>query len=321
MHDVTNIGVWIGFSLFLIIALSLDTFVLHRSSRTDAPSMRTALCWTLIWIGTALIFNVLIWFFNPQKALEFFAGYLIEKSLSIDNLFAFYMIFHQFRIPAAYQQRIFSIGIWSAIILRLLLILGGTWLVTHFHWMLYLMGAFLVLTGLKMGLMHEKEKDLTETSLIHFMKRFMRITHEIHGNHFFIRKDAKLYATGLFLALVFIEISDIVFAFDSIPAIFAVTMDPFIVWSSNIFAILGLRALYFLLAGMVTRFHLLKYGIALILIFVGSKMLIEPWVHVSVLVSLSVIIGILLLFTYLSMRELACSPSKPPSTKPNKSAN
>src|SRR5579883_157512 len=322
VNDIASTWIWIGFSIFLVVALSLDTWVLHGKSRTAQPSLRASLAWTVVWISSAFIFNGLLWlyvYYNAttalanEKALEFFAGYLIEKSLSVDNLFAFYMVFHQFRIPSAYQQRIFSIGIWSAIILRLVLILGGTWLITHFHWILYILGAFLILTGIKMCLLREKEKDLADTTLIKFLKRFLRITQEIHGERFFIRKNAKWYATGLFLALIFIEISDLIFAFDSIPAIFAITTDPFIVWSSNIFAILGLRALYFILADMATRFRLLKYGIALILIFVGSKMVIEPWVHVSVLVSLGVIIGILFLFTYLSMRELTCNPSKPPS--------
>lgn len=310
MNTISNVWIWIGFSIFLVIALCIDTFALKKHARPH-ESMRASIYWTLVWITCALIFNGLLWIYlyysasvpiANQKALEFLAGYVIEKSLSVDNLFTFYMIFHQFRIPIAYQQRIFSIGIWSAIILRLLLILFGAWLVMNFHWVLYLMGAFLLLTGIKMCFAEEKEKDLAETLIIRFIKRFFRVTNEIHAHQFFIRKNLKLYGTGLLLALIFIEISDIVFALDSIPAIFAITTDPFIVWSSNIFAILGLRALYFLLAGMVNRFHMLKYGIALILVFVGSKMLIEPWIHISVLLSLGVVVGILLLFTWLSLR-------------------
>src|SRR3990167_3376384 len=229
-------------------------------------------------------------------------GYLIEKSLSVDNLFAFYMVFHQFHIPTIYQQRIFVIGVWSAIVLRLLLILFGVWLISQFHWILYLMGIFLFFTGIKMFFVEEREKDLADTWIIKLIKRFIRVTTDIQGQHFFISKNKLLYATPLFLGLIFIEISDIVFAFDSIPAIFAITPHPFIVWPSNIFAILGLRALYFLLAGMAYRLHMLKHGIALVLIFVGTKMLIAPWVEVSVLWSLSIIISILLVFTILSIK-------------------
>ena len=195
----------------------------------------------------------------------------------------------------------FSYGIWSAIFLRLLLILFGTWLVSEFHWTLYLMGAFLLLTGIRMIVIGGKDENFADRKMIKWMKRWFRITPELHGNQFFVSINGLLYVTPLLIGLIFIEISDLIFAFDSIPAIFAITTDPFIVWSSNIFAILGLRALYFLLAGMIMRFHLLKYGIALILIFVGSKMLLAPWFHLSTLTSLSIIVGILLLFISLSL--------------------
>jgi tellurite resistance protein TerC len=217
------------------------------------------------------------------------------------------MIFNQFRIPPAYQHRIFSYGIWSAIIFRLILILLGSWLVTRFHWLIYIMGIFLLLTGIKMFFASKEKNDLYSSWLYQAIKRWFRITDKFDGQKFFVRKPSHagvpvLYATPLFIALIFIEFSDLVFAFDSIPAIFAITRDPFIVWTSNIFAILGLRALYFLLSGMVTRFHLLKYGIALILVFVGLKMISEPWVHVSVEFSLGVIFIILLSFTVLSIK-------------------
>ena len=312
MPNITNIWVWLGFFVFLVTALCADTFLLDKKFARPHESARASLYWTAVWIACAFIFNFVLWLYllyttnaaiAHQKALEFLAGYLIEKSLSVDNLFAFYMVFHQFRIPVIYQQRIFAIGIFSAIFLRLILILGGVWLVTQFHWVLYLMGLFLLLTGIKMCFTEEKEKDLADTLVIKILRRFFRVTTKIEGSHFFIRKQHLLYVTPLFIGLVFIEISDIVFAFDSIPAIFAITTDPFIVWSSNIFAILGLRALYFLLANMVHRFHMVKYGVALILVFVGSKMLIEPWVHISVLLSLSVIVGILALFSGLSIWE------------------
>ncbi|OGT36951.1 MAG: hypothetical protein A3F11_09245 [Gammaproteobacteria bacterium RIFCSPHIGHO2_12_FULL_37_14] len=311
MHNVENIWMWIGFSVFLVIALTIDTVWLGKKHIGPHESIKASLYWTTAWIVCAFIFNAILWLdlyltstisFANQKSLEFLAGYLIEKSLSIDNLFAFYMVFHQFRIPADSQHRIFSLGIWSAIVLRLLLILFGVWLITHFHWILYLMGVFLFFTGIKMFFAEEQEKDLADTWTVKLIKRFIRITTEMKGQHFFIRKNKLWYATPLFLGLIFIEISDIVFAFDSIPAIFAITTDPFIVWTSNIFAILGLRALYFLLAGMAYRLHMLKHGIALVLIFVGTKMLIAPWVEVSVLWSLSIIISILLVFTILSIK-------------------
>ncbi len=312
MHNITDIKMWVGFSIFLILALTIDTFILGRKHTHSATTMKSALCWTFIWVACAFIFNGLLWlelYFTAttaianQKSLEFFAGYLIEKSLSVDNLFVFYMVFQQFRIPPQYQPRVFAIGIWSAIILRLLLILVGVWLVTRFHWILYVMGAFLLLTGIKIFFAKDEEKNLADTFLIKTLKRFFRLTDKIESHHFFIRKSGLLYATPLFLGLVFIEISDVIFAFDSIPAIFAITTDPFIVWTSNIFAILGLRALYFLLAGMAERFHLLKHGIALILVFIGTKMLIAPWLHISVFVSLVVIVAILIIFSWLSLKH------------------
>lgn len=312
MEDVANIWMWLGFAIFLVFALSVDCFILDKKHARPHQSMRAALFWTAVWIASAFVFNILLWlylYFNTTplfaktKALDFLAGYLIEKSLSVDNLFVFFMIFQHFKLPAAAQQRVFSYGIWSAIVMRLVLILIGTWLVAKFHWILYLMGVFLLLTGFKMMFAREQEKDLFETTLFKLIKRFFRVSPDMDKQQFFFYKDGLLYITPMLVALIFIEISDVIFAFDSIPAIFAITQDPFIVWTSNIFAILGLRALYFLLANVASRFHLLKYGIALILVFVGLKMVIEPWVAVSVEVSLAVIASILLLFAFLSYRE------------------
>lgn len=319
MHNVANIWMWLGFAIFLVIALYVDTVVLEKRHAGPHTSIKSALFWSMVWIICALLFNGFLWldlYFTAsitianQKSLEFFAGYLIEKSLSVDNLFAFYVVFHQFHIPHAYQHRIFAIGIWSAIVLRLILILLGVWLISNFGWVLYLMGTFLFFTGLKMFFAEEKAKDLAETLTIKIVNKFLRVSHEITSQHFFMRKNNLLYMTPLFLALIFIELSDLVFALDSIPAIFAITMDPYIVWTSNIFAILGLRALYFLLAGMAYRFHMLKHGVALILVFVGSKMLLEPWLHISVLWSLVMILSILLIFTGLSLRQKddQCTP-------------
>jgi TerC family integral membrane protein len=311
MNDIANGWFWLGFTLFVIFALSVDTFLLSNKHRPHA-SMRVALFWMSVWISCALAFNGLLWCYvnythgqivANQKAIEFFTGYLLEQSLSVDNLFAFYIVFHQFRIPKAYQQRIFSIGIWSAIVFRLIFILLGVWLLNSFHWIIYVMGAFLLVTGLKMLFWNKEEKDLAEVWFMKLVKRFFRVTHELHGQKLFIRQNAMLYATPLFLALVFIEFSDIIFAFDSIPAIFAVTTDPFIIWTSNIFAILGLRNLYFVLSGMAERLQFVKYGVALILVFIGSKMVLEPWLPISVGVSLGVIGGILLLFSCLSIMK------------------
>lgn len=309
MHNIANIWIWLGFTAFVVIALSIDTFYLDKKRGAQVP-MRVALYWSLTWISCALIFNGLLWIylyynFNPQVAhqvsLDFFTGYLIEKSLSIDNLFAFFLIFQQLKIPVANQRHVFSYGIWSAIVMRLVLILFGSWLIADFHWILYLFGAFLMLTGIKMFFVSHKDSDLHDSWIFKWLQRHVRITNELSGNKFLIIKNKLVYATPLLIALIFIEISDVIFAFDSIPAIFAITTDPFIVWTSNIFAILGLRALYFLLAGLIDRFSLLKYGIALILVFVGAKMLIEPWFNVPVEISLMVIALILISFSFLSM--------------------
>lgn len=310
MHSIANAWIWTGFSIFLITALVVDTTLLGRIRRRSVSVVRTALVWTFFWVSCALIFNFGIWaylyetttpVFAHVKALEFFTGYVIEKTLAVDNLFAFYMVFQQFHVPQALQQRVFSYGIWGAIIMRLGLILMGVWLVSQFHWLLYVMGAFLFFTGIKMMFANEKEKDLAETLVIRCARRFLNITTEFHGEDFFIKQGVKWVATPLFLALIFIEFSDLVFAMDSIPAIFAITQDPFIVWSSNIFAILGLRALYFVLASMIERFQLLKVGIALILVFVGLKMMIEPLYKIPVSASLLAILCIITLFTGLSV--------------------
>lgn len=310
MQQVAGTGMWLGFSLFLVIALAVDAFVISRYRARSHASIRNAVFWTLVWVALALLFNLLLWvylqrttdaLFANTRALEFFTGYLIEKSLSVDNLFAFYMIFQHFRIPAQYQQRVFTYGIWGAVIMRLIFIMLGVWLLAKFHWLLYIMGVFLFLTGIKMFFMEDNKKDLAETAVMRLAKYFFRVTPEFDEEKFFIRKNKLLYATPLFIALIFIELSDVMFAFDSIPAIFAITRDPFIIWTSNIFAILGLRALYFVLASMITRFYLLKYGVALILTFIGAKMMLAPWLHIPVTISLIVIATIIVIFSMLSL--------------------
>ncbi len=310
MDALNSVWVWSGFIVFLMFALIVDAKFSGRYRAGSEHTIKSALGWTGFWIASALIFNFILWFYLLEsadsviahtKALEFFTGYVIEKSLSVDNLFVFFMVFEQLRVPKMYQQRVFNYGIWGAIIMRLGVILIGVWLVVHFHWLLYVMGFFLVLTGIKMMVTSETKKDVTETFIIRLTKKFIRITPTFHEEHFFIRENGRLVATPLFLALIFIEFSDLIFAFDSIPAIFAITRDPFIVWSSNIFAILGLRSLYFVMVRMIHRFELLKYGIALILVFVGSKMMLEPIYAIPTMMSLLVVGAIIFAFTMVSV--------------------
>ena len=310
MDALNSVWVWTGFIVFLMFALVVDAKFSGRYRAGSEHTIKSAVGWTIFWVISALIFNALLWFYlvetadsviAHQKSLEFFTGYVIEKSLSVDNLFVFFMVFEQLRVPKMYQQRVFNYGIWGAIIMRLGVILIGVWLVVHFHWLLYVMGFFLVLTGIKMMVTSETKKDVTETFIIRLTKKFIRITPTFHEEHFFIRESGRLVATPLFLALIFIEFSDLVFAFDSIPAIFAITQDPFIVWSSNIFAILGLRSLYFVMVRMIHRFELLKYGIALILVFVGAKMMLEPIYAIPTVMSLLVVGAIIFAFTMVSV--------------------
>lgn len=310
MEHLHSVWTWIGFTLFLIIALSIDTLVIGRYRARQAETWRTALFWTLFWICTALIFNYLLWCYlytitdansANQYALNFLTAWLVEKSLSLDNLFVIYLIFQYFDIPANLQHRVLSYGLWGAVIMRLVMILGGIWLIAKFHWLLYVMGAFLVYTGLRIVLFEEKKKVFTDSIIYRLCKKIFKFTHEFSGQQFFVKKKNSLYATPLFMALVFVEFSDLIFACDSIPAVFAITRDPFIVWSSNIFAILGLRAMYFLLARLVNELEMIKYGIAMILMFVGVKMLIEPWFEIPTNTSLGVIISTIMIFTLLSL--------------------
>lgn len=310
MEQLSSTWMWIGFSIFLVIALSIDTFVLDKYRSRSANTWSQALFWTIFWITLALIFNFLLWLYYfhhasasvaHTQALLFFTAYIIEKSLSLDNLFVFYLVFQHFKIPVKYQHRVLAYGIWGAVIMRLSIILVGVWLVSRFHWLIYVMGAFLFFTGIKIIISSEKEKDLSETLIIKLSKKIFRVTHEFHEQNFFIRQNGLLYATPLFIALIMIEFSDLIFAVDSIPAVFAITRDPFIVWTSNIFAILGLRAMYFLLAKAVESLFLLKYGIALILVYVGAKMMLEPWFKIPAGASLCVIACIIIVFSIISI--------------------
>ena len=300
-HSFATPAMWAGFIIFVLAMLALDLFV-FGGRKAHRVHVREALAWVIAWVCLALSFAALLWWYlndtqgaevAQRKTLEFLAGYLIEQSLSVDNMFVFVMIFTYFAVPPELQRRVLLYGVLGAIVMRAAMILAGVWLVGQFAWILYVFGAFLVITGIKMIIFAEHEPDLDKNPLLRWLRGHMRITPEFHGESFFVRRNGILWATPMFLVLVLIEVSDVVFAVDSIPAIFAVTTDPFIVFTSNIFAIMGLRALYFLLADMADRFHLLKYGLAIVLVFVGTKMLVAPWFHMPIQWSLSIVASIL----------------------------
>jgi tellurite resistance protein TerC len=292
MESVGTPWLWAGFVGLVVMMLALDLGVFHRKDR--AISTREALAWTGVWIGLALLFNLFIWVrFGGEKALEFLTGYVIEKSLSVDNLFVFVVIFGTFAIPAAYQHRVLFWGILTALVLRAVMILGGVALIERFHWLVYVFGAFLVVTGIRLFAERGEHPHPERSRVFRLFRRMVPSTSRMEGHSFFVREAGKLVATPLFMALVLIELSDVVFAVDSIPAIFAVTLDPFIVFTSNIFAILGLRSLYFAMASLLDRFTYLKTGLSAVLVFVGAKMLAAPWVKVHPAVSLAVVLVIL----------------------------
>ena len=300
METAISIGepwMWAAFIAFVLVMLALDLFV-FGGKQAHKVSVKEAAIWSLVWVSLALLFNLGLWWhlgatvgpeIADQKALEFLTGYLIEKSLSVDNVFIFLLIFSSFHVAAEYQRRVLIYGVLGAIVMRAIMILAGAWIVREFNWVLYLFGAFLVITGIRMLVMAEKEPDLEKNPVLRLARRHLRISEGYHGEKFMVMKDGVRYFTPLFLVLILIEASDLIFAVDSIPAIFAITTDPFIVFTSNIFAIMGLRALYFLLADVADRFHLLKYGLAMVLAFIGSKMLIMPWYHVPVAASLAIV--------------------------------
>jgi tellurite resistance protein TerC len=301
LHSIGSWWMWIGFGVFVIAMLAIDIITLNRKGQHKVGA-KEALAWSLVWLILALLFSGALWGWLDHtsgreiadtKTMEFLTGYLLEKTLAMDNIFVFVMIFTYFKVPAEYQKRVLLYGVLGAIVLRILLILLGAWLIAKFHWILYLFGAFLLITGIKMFIFADSEPDLANNPILKWLKNHIRITDDFHGDKFWIYNNGVRWFTPMFLVLVLIEFSDVIFAMDSIPAIFAVTKDPFIVFTSNIFAILGLRALYFLLSDMADRFHLLKYGLALVLIFVGTKMLIVDWFKIPVAVSLGVVIAVL----------------------------
>jgi tellurite resistance protein TerC len=312
-----------AFTVFVLGMLALDLGVFQR--KEHAVSFKEAAVWSGVWVSLALVFNTLFYYyaawkfpqderlmsipgFDPSNAawnvsLEFLTGYVVEKSLSVDNIFIFVMVFAYFAIPAIYQHRVLFYGIIGALIFRALFIGAGSWLM-QFHWVIYLFGAFLIITGIKMIFASEKEIEPEKNLLIRFFKKFMPVTKKLHGKKFFIRENGRLFATPLFITLLFLELTDIIFAVDSVPAIFAITNEPLIVFTSNIFAILGLRSMYFMLAGAIDKFHLLKYGLAVVLVFVGLKMV---WLNDAfggkfpITWSLGIIIGTIAISSILSI--------------------
>ena len=297
IETIASGPMWAGFVGFVLLMLALDLFV-FGGNKAHKVGVKEAGLWSLAWVSMAMLFNGGLWWYlkttagadvADQKALEFLSGYLIEKALSVDNIFVFLMIFTAFQVPQQYQRRILVYGVLGAIVMRAVMIGAGAWVVSEFSWVLYVFGAFLLLTGMRMLVAADREPDVQQSPILRFARRHLRVAEGNHGERFFVTTNGVRHVTTLFLVLVLIEATDLVFAVDSIPAIFAITTDPFIVFTSNLFAILGLRALYFLLVDMADRFHLLKYGLAMVLTFIGTKMLIMPWYHMPVQASLTVV--------------------------------
>ena len=296
-----NLWLWIGFNVFVLLMLALDLGVFHRKSHV--VSFREAIGWTIAWVTLAVLFNIGIWYYaGAQKALEFTTGYVIEYSLSVDNIFVFAMLFSYFAVPPLYQHRVLFWGILGALVMRAFMIVAGTVLITKFAWIIYIFGAFLILTGIKMIVKREEEIHPERNPVVRWFKKLMPVTSDYRGDKFFVRENGVRMATPLFVVLLLVEISDVIFAVDSIPAIFAVTKDPFIVYTSNVFAILGLRSLYFALAGVLDKFHYLKIGLGVVLTFVGVKMLLGHTAYkIDTLVSLGVIVTVLALAIIVSL--------------------
>lgn len=289
---------WVGFIVLVILMLVLDLGVFHRKSHI--VSVREALIWTAVWIALAMAFNLFVFqYFGKDKALEFFTAYVVEKSLSIDNIFVMLMIFSYFDVPAKYQHKVLFWGIFGALLMRLIFIFAGIELIHRFHWLIYAFGGFLIVTGIRLVVGGDRPKDPTKNPLVRLVNRIFPVTRRFEAGNFFIKKDGKRWATPLFVVLVLIEGTDLIFAVDSVPAIIAISEDPFVVYTSNVFAILGLRSLYFALSGIEKYFAYLKYGLAVILVFVGFKMCIMDFYKVPVELSL-IIISFLLTISMLA---------------------
>ena len=312
-----TLWLWVGFNAFVLLMLALDLGVFHR--KAHVVTFKESLAWTAVWIVMAMLFNLGIGhYMGDAKALEFFTGYVIEKSLSIDNIFVFALLFSYFAVPPLYQHKILFWGIIGALVLRATMIALGAKLISEFAWIIYVFGVFLIATGIKMMVKHETEVHPERNPLVRLFKRFMPVTPEYRGEKFFVRENGVVMATPLFIVLLLVEFTDLIFAVDSIPAIFAVTTDPFIVYTSNVFAILGLRSLYFALAGVMDKFHYLKIGLGVVLSFVGVKMLLAHSVwKIDTHVSLGVILAVLAGSIVLSLvRPRRTEPSLAQPTEP-----
>jgi TerC family integral membrane protein len=291
---------WVGFNLFVLFALALDLGVFHR--KVHKIRFGEAALGSALWIALALSFGWCVWhWYGEQRGLEYFTGYVIEKALSVDNLFVFLVIFRTYQVPEAVQHRVLAWGILGALVMRGIMIAAGAALVAKFHWILLVFGVFLVYTGVQMLWKRDKDVHYEKNPIFRFANSHLRVTKEYRGERFFLKEGGQRFATPLLLVLLIVELTDVTFAVDSIPAIFGITRDPFIVYTSNVFAILGLRALYFLLADVLDYFHYLGIGLALVLMFIGAKMVADPWLHISVVLSLCVVGGILLLAMLISV--------------------
>lgn len=312
MDTVAPIWLWVTFVAIVLVSLFVDFVVLKKQGAHDI-GVKEALNWSLIWVALSFMFNGLFWFavkdstgseeIANTKSLEFLTGYLIEKSLAVDNIFVFLMIFTYFAVPSQFQKRVLMIGIIGAIVLRTIMILVGGWLLSEFHWILYVFGAFLILTGVKMWWAAGKEPDLEDNPALKLLRKVLPVSKNYDGEKFWTVENSQKIATPLFMVICLIALTDVIFAVDSIPAIFAITSDPFIVLTSNVFAILGLRAMYFLLAAVANKFHLLNYGLAIILVFIGTKMCLIDVFKIPVGVCLGVVVGILAATMLLSVRS------------------
>jgi tellurite resistance protein TerC len=319
MQSIGTWWMWAAFAVFVLVAIVVDLLVLESKS-AKRVTFKEALNWSIVWVVLSFVFNGLLWWYLDanhgrelanEKSMEFLTGYLIEKSLAVDNIFVFLMLFTFFGVPLQYQRRVLILGVIGAIVLRAVMILIGAWLIAKFHWILYVFGLILLITGVKMLMMAEAEPDIDRNPVLRWLRERIRITGEYHGEKFWVMKDGVRWFTPLFVVMIMIGITDVIFAVDSIPAIFAITLDPFIVLTSNVFAILGLRAMYFMLADLADRFHLLKYGLAFILIFIGIKMLLLDVYKIPVGFALSVV-GIVLAVSMLASLYLTRPGKKTP---------
>jgi tellurite resistance protein TerC len=319
MQTVAPMWLWVTFVAIVLVSLFVDFVVLKKQGAHEI-GVKEALNWSLIWVAMSFLFNGLFWWaikdstgsteIANTRSLEFLTGYLIEKSLAVDNIFVFLMIFTYFAVPAQYQKRVLMIGIVGAIVLRTIMILVGGWLLAHFHWILYVFGAFLILTGVKMWWAAGKEPALDDNPALKLLRRVLPVSKQYDGERFWTVENGKKIATPLLMVIALVALTDVIFAVDSIPAIFAITSDPFIVLTSNVFAILGLRAMYFLLAAVADKFHLLNYGLAVILVFIGTKMCLIDIYKIPVGISLGVVVGILALTMLLSVRSSSVQAPK-----------